>query len=342
MTGATRFDGAMDLVELDPRNVDAETAEAIADVVAAARRAETSAPTPTSGPTVRLRKRYGWGVERPDWLVVVRAADRIVATATMMFPRRSNRHLAYLWIDVHPDHHRQGIGSTLLRHAEEYALGADRRSLTGFASRDGVGAAFAAARGFEPGLDNARRRLTLSGVDPARWVAHRSEALEHAADYELVRVLGPSDDALLAGLTPLFAAINDAPTGDLDVEPDAFDMSSIQAYEEAMAARDQTMYRVLARRRSDGCWAGHTIALVDRQAPQWAAQEDTSVLTEHRGHRLGLAMKADLLAWLAEAEPQLQWIQTWNAETNLHMLAVNETLGFVLFARIIQYQKALP
>jgi hypothetical protein len=46
--------------------------------------------------------------------------------------------------------------------------------------------------------------------------------------------------------------------------------------------------------------------VVDRQTPRWAAQEDTSVLTEHRGHRLGLAMKADLLAWLAEAEPQLQ------------------------------------
>jgi hypothetical protein len=155
-------------------------------------------------------------------------------------------------------------------------------------------------------------------------------------------VLGASDDALLAELTPLFAAMNDAPIGDLDVEPNACDVSSIRAYEEAMTARDHTMYRVLARRRSDGCWAGHTIALVDRQAPQWTGQEDTSVLTDHRGHRLGLAMKADLLAWLAETEPQLQWIQTWNAETNRHMLAVNETLGFVLFARTIQYQKSLP
>jgi GNAT superfamily N-acetyltransferase len=272
---------------------------------------------------------------------VAREADRIVAAATMLFPRRANRHLAYLWIDVHPAHQRQGIGSTLLRRAEERALAAGRRSLTGFSLRDGVGAAFAAARGFEPGLDNAVRRLDLSGVDPTRWVEHRTEALAHAEDYELVRVLGPSDDALLAEVTPLFAAMNDAPTGDLDVEPDAFDPSSIRAYERAMAKRDQTMYRVLARRRSDGCWAGHTIVLVDRHVPQWAGQEETSVLTEHRGHRLGLAMKADMLDWLAETEPQLEWIQTWNAETNRHMLAVNETLGFVLFARSIQHQKSL-
>lgn len=339
--GRTGFDGSMDLVELDPRDVDPATAEAIADLQTATRRAETPEPTPTSGPSVRLRKRYGWGKERAGWLVVARDGDRIVATATMMFPQRANRHLAYLWIEVHPARQRQGIGSGLLRQAEERAVAGGRRSLTGFALRDGTGAAFAAARGFEPGLDNAVRRLSLTGVEPDRWVEHRTSALKHAEDYELVRVVGPSDDALLAELIPLFTAINDAPTGDLDVEPDAFDPSSIRAYEQAMAQRDQTMYRVLARRRSDGVWAGHTIALVDRHAPQWAGQEDTSVLPAHRGHRLGLAMKADLLAWLAEMEPQVEWIQTWNAETNRHMLAVNETLGFVLFARSIQYQKSL-
>ncbi|MGH3479008.1 MAG: GNAT family N-acetyltransferase, partial [Nocardioidaceae bacterium] len=105
----------MELVELDPRNVDPATAEAIAEVMTATRRADAPEPTPTSGPTVRLRKRFGWGEERPDWLVVARDADRIVATSTMMFPQRANRHLAYLWIYVHPGHQRQGIGSTLLR-----------------------------------------------------------------------------------------------------------------------------------------------------------------------------------------------------------------------------------
>src|SRR5262245_16608900 len=331
----------MDLMELDPPTVDAATADAIAGVFTATRRTETTPPTPTSGPTVRLHKRYGWGEEQVEWMVVAREADRIIATASMMFPRRANLHLAYLWIDVHPTHQRQGIGSTLLRLAEQRALDAGRRSLSVFALRGGSGAAFAAARGFEPGLDNAVRRLSLAGVDPTRWIEHRTEALEHAEDYELVRVLGSSDDALLAELTPLFAAINDAPTGDLDVEPDAFDLSSIRAYEQSMAQRDHTMYRVLARRRSDGSWAGHTIVLVDRHVPQWAVQEDTSVLTEHRGHRLGIAMKTDMLVWLAEAEPQLEWIQTWNAESNRHMLAVNETLGFVLFARTIQLQKSL-
>lgn len=331
----------MDLTELDPRTVDGSTAEGLAEIMTAASQAEAPGAAPTSGPTVRLHKRIGWGEDRPDWLAVVRVADRIVGCGTMMFPQRTNRHLAYVWITVDPAHQRQGIGSTLLRRAEHVALEAGRRSLNAFTMRDGAGADFAAARGFEPGLDNAIRRLELIGVDPARWTEHRTEAMKRAGDYELVRVFGPSDDALLAELAPLFAAINDAPTGDLDIEPNEFDPSSIRAYEQAMADRDQTMYRVLARRRSDGEWAGHTIALVDRHVPRWAAQEDTTVVPSQRGHRLGLAMKADLLVWLAEAEPQLEWIQTWNAESNRHMLAVNETLGFVLFARTIQHQKPL-
>jgi GNAT superfamily N-acetyltransferase len=185
------------------------------------------------------------------------------------------------------------------------------------------------------------RRLDLTDSGPDRWLNLRAEALRHADDYELVRVLGSADDALLAELMPLYTAINDAPTGDLDVEPEAFDVSSVRAYETAMANRDQTLYHVLSRRRSDTSWAGHTLALVDRHMPTWAAQEETAVVPDHRGHRLGLAMKADLIAWLTEAEPEVSWLQTWNAESNRHMLAVNETLGFTLFARSVQYQEAL-
>jgi GNAT superfamily N-acetyltransferase len=331
----------MEFTELDPRAVDPATAEEIADVLMAVRRTEISDPAPTTGPSVRLRKRHGWGEDRADWITVAREQGRVVAVGTLMLPRKANRHLAYGWIDVDPAHQRQGLGSELLRRAEAYVLAAGRSSLTGFTRRDGTGAAFAKAHGFRPGLDNAMRRLPLTGSRPERWLAHRSAAMRRAEGYELVRVLGPSDDTLLEDLTSLYAAINDAPTGDLDVEPDAYDVSSIRAYEHAMADRELTMYHVLARRRSDGGWAGHTIALVDRHSPTWAAQEDTTVVPEHRGHRLGLAMKADLLAWLAEAEPQLAWIQTWNAESNRHMLAVNEALGFTLVDRSVQQQKTL-
>jgi RimJ/RimL family protein N-acetyltransferase len=54
------------------------------------------------------------------------------------------------------------------------------------------------------------------------------------------------------------------------------------------------------------------------------------VTRPHRGHRLGLLVKAAMLEWLAEAEPQLERIVTGNAAVNQHMIAINQQLGYEL------------
>jgi RimJ/RimL family protein N-acetyltransferase len=59
----------------------------------------------------------------------------------------------------------------------------------------------------------------------------------------------------------------------------------------------------------------------------------------HRGHRLGLLLKSDMMRWLGEAEPQLRTIDTWNAESNDHMIAINERLGYRVMGRGIAYQR---
>ena len=59
-----------------------------------------------------------------------------------------------------------------------------------------------------------------------------------------------------------------------------------------------------------------------------AFQEDTLVLREHRGRRLGMLVKTANLARLAEVQPGARRIGTWNAEENAHMLAINVALGF--------------
>ena len=48
-----------------------------------------------------------------------------------------------------------------------------------------------------------------------------------------------------------------------------------------------------------------------------------------------------MLLWLAEAEPQLATVDTWNAESNDHMIAVNEALGYRVMGRELQFQKSL-
>jgi hypothetical protein len=96
---------------------------------------------------------------------------------------------------------------------------------------------------------------------------------------------------------------------------------------------------MLARHRGTGELVGHTVVAVEGHRPQVGHQHDTTVVRSHRGHRLGLLLKSAMVLWLAEAEPQLEVVDTWNAESNDHMITVNEALGYRWMARGVQLQK---
>jgi alkylation response protein AidB-like acyl-CoA dehydrogenase len=58
----------------------------------------------------------------------------------------------------------------------------------------------------------------------------------------------------------------------------------------------------------------------------------------HRGHRLGLLVKAAMLELLAAHEPQLTQIVTLTAEDNEHMNAINTELGFQMLERQLSWE----
>ncbi len=135
-------------------------------------------------------------------------------------------------------------------------------------------------------------------------------------------------------------AINDAPLDDLEIEDEVYPPERIVAYESAQANRG-VLHRVYARHRETGALAGHTVVAVESARPSIGHQHDTSVVRAHRGHRLGVLLKADMVRWLAEAQPQLETIDTWNAESNDHMIGVNKVLGYEILARAFAYQRSI-
>jgi GNAT superfamily N-acetyltransferase len=168
-----------------------------------------------------------------------------------------------------------------------------------------------------------------------------AEARALAQDYELVRIEGPVPESLLGAVAELTPAINDAPVDDLDIEDEEFPVERIRGYEQAQVDAGHRLYRVLARHRESGELAGHTVVAVDAETPAEAHQHDTAVTRAHRGHRLGLLLKADMMRWLAEAEPEIEALSTWNAESNDHMISVNERLGYVATGREVEFQRPL-
>lgn len=62
--------------------------------------------------------------------------------------------------------------------------------------------------------------------------------------------------------------------------------------------------------------------------PERLMQGDTAVLAAHRGHRLGLAMKAAMLRWFTADKVEAELVSTFTGASNTHMADVNHRLGF--------------
>lgn len=284
--------------------------------------------------------RHGWDLEPPvPFLAYVDGVP--VGYAEYHTSAWDNQHLAWVSLGVHPDHRRRGVGSALFAAMLDRARAEGRTSVGADGWESPAAEAFAARHGLERRSQAINRRQVLAEVDWASVEALHAEAARHATSYEIVRLGGRTPEDELPALAALTASINDAPTDDLDIEDEVFPPERVRNYETAQLARDQHLHRVVARHRETGALGGHTVVLVERARPGIGHQHDTAVDRAHRGHRLGLLLKAEMLLWLREEQPALATVDTWNAESNDHMIAVNDRLGYRVLGRELHFQRAL-
>jgi RimJ/RimL family protein N-acetyltransferase len=326
----------VDITRVDP--ADAEAVAAVVGVRNAVNAADAPWLLPKTVRSVTADLTWGWDGE-PDtcFLGVVDGAP--VAIGTVSTTEHDNLHLAWLGSKVHPEHRRAGLGSEMLDAMVDEARRRGRTTFGADAWESEAFGAFAGAHGFEPASRAVNRRQVLADVDYDELAREHRVAMSAASAYEVVRRLGPTPDDELEAVAQMSAAMNDAPTDDLDIEDEVFSAERIRGYEQAQEKRGASLYRVFARHRGTGDLAGHTVVAVDGEVPAHAEQHDTSVVAAHRGHRLGILLKTDMNLWLREAEPQLERIDTWNAQSNDHMIGVNELLGYRILGLEIEYQR---
>ena len=123
----------------------------------------------------------------------------------------------------------------------------------------------------------------------------------------------------------------DAPTGDFDPTEVEWDADRLRR-EEGRFVDAFRRWVTAAEHVPTGRLVAFSELHTRRAEPsKLTEQQDTLVIAEHRGHRLGLAVKAANLVAVAREVPDAGPIITWNAAENTHMLAVNRQLGFVPF-----------
>jgi len=254
-----------------------------------------------------------------------------VACYLLQLPDRENLTMATCTVVVDPARRRAGIGTKIIDHCSEQARRAGRSRLKGYAREDSPGAAFAAALGARPGIEEVDRALEVDAALTARIPDLRASAEPYAAGYSLVSWVGPTPDEYVDDMVRVTATIADAPR-DEGIEPPLWDADRLRHSEQTMIENRITGYVVAARHDATGRLAALTAIVTEADTPDWAFQQLTGVLPDHRGHRLGLLLKIAMLDLLAHHDPKIRHIQTGNAGANAHMIAINEQLGYTVLA----------
>lgn len=291
---------------------------------------------------------------QPQTCLVARVGGRIVARGIYEAPREAGAIDAWLGVEVLPEFRRLGIGSALfgrlcaLADADDRAVlqafvihasadgGATLPSPTDFGSvpRNNPETQFLLGRGFtlEQVERISRLELPVDAASFAKSIATSLAAVTESvgSDYRLVRWSGRTPDEWLAGIALLHQRMStDAPNAGLEYTEEDWNEDRIRALDVTRDASPRTMLVVCVEHVPTGTLAGFTELFVPPEVERPVMQNDTLVVKEHRGHRLGMLLKLANLQYLSETSPGHPSVITFNAEENRPMLNVNEAIGFV-------------
>jgi GNAT superfamily N-acetyltransferase len=262
---------------------------------------------------------------KESWLAVADDGTPI-GCYELDLPARENKTAGFLYPIVALSWRRQGIGTALVAHATSRAELAGRTLLTSNARTGSPGCAFAAALGARASSVEARRVLDLDPAVVASLAGLRAQAEPKAAGYRLRHWTGPAPEDLVGQICALEDAMGDAPHEDW-FEPLSWDEERIRAADRRLLAHGARQYSIGAMHEASGELAALTQCMVDPDVAGWAFQGMTAVTRRHRGHRLGMLLKVAMLEQLADLEPQVRQVMTFNDVDNAHMIAVNDGLG---------------
>lgn len=294
---------------------------------------------------VSLQRTQDWRARR--FLISESGVD--VAKAIASIPTDEAARIAQVNVGVVPTHRGRGIGRRIAPELERIAIGLGAQSLQAWidhrSPRDGderlepvsghgaivPDAAAHLARSLGYSLEQVERISTLDVLESRGSLErHLADARATAGDaYELRTWVGRTPKQLAAGLAALVSRMaTDAPAAGLDVDELVWDEARLERSDSHNEAAGLTLLYAVAIHVASGEPVAYTTFVVPNDPMQSVYQDDTLVRADHRGHRLGMLVKAANLLQLAQFAPDRATVTTWNAEENAPMLDVNVALGF--------------
>ncbi|TDP91849.1 GNAT family N-acetyltransferase [Labedaea rhizosphaerae] len=261
------------------------------------------------------------GFGKPTRWVAV-ADDRIVAWTTMFSPEAENPHLTIVeQLVVESSARRRGIGTQLLRTFLPELIAEGRTTIEFWAvTAGGSGESWAHHHGFRATHAVQVQELGTRQVDPARW------EVEPPPGYRLVSWRGRCPDDLVESFAVARTAIKDAPLGASEFHFAEWTVARVRAAEAELA--EAGIENRVCVAVAHGTVVALTMVELHPHRRDWAYQNDTAVLAEHRGHGLGRCIKAAMTRSLVAELPELRSVRTQTSTSNVHMIATNHALGY--------------
>ncbi|HWD81401.1 MAG TPA: GNAT family N-acetyltransferase [Kribbella sp.] len=240
---------------------------------------------------------------------------------------------------VVPEYRRRGVASRLLEAAIAKARAEGRKIVSGTnvagdpVTGESAGTGFARAHGFEKKHAELHQvvELPIEGL-----VAQPVEG------YELVQWREHTPDEWMDQFVGLLSGMSeDVPTGDRTDELVRWTPELVRDAEARRVAQGRFTYTTAAVHTASGELAAYTQMGGTPETPERLTQYDTYVRRTHRGHGLGIAVKAPNLHALQAGVRLPAVLHTWNAPENTPMVAVNNKLGFRPVAQRTAWERNL-
>lgn len=286
--------------------------------------------------------------DRHRWVTVLaHEGDGCVGLASVQVPDVDNRHLIAIDLRLDPTVAAGAVlealwpvvSDLMVAEARDTAVAWVPSALSragALSPRTGAGTVrrtpvtdWLTAHGFV--LEQVEVASTLEVTEVMRRAAaFEEESAAASPGYELICWLGATPPELQEAMAEQRARMStDVPLGDIALEAEIWDEARVRDEDRIVMQMGRTLLWTAAIERASGAVVAHTmLACPDDWLPEVAYQEDTLVRAEHRGHRLGMRIKAANLRHLAGQRPRVRRIHTWNADENAWMLAINRDLGF--------------
>jgi GNAT superfamily N-acetyltransferase len=270
----------------------------------------------------------------------------LVGIATMWLPMSDNTSMVWHDLQVDPAHRCRGAGTALIERIVERAREEGRSTLVtdAIVPPDSEGhpyRRFAEKHGFQLSNTEIVRHLELPVAEPL-LASHADRARPRwEGEYRLETHVG----GVPAELQPSLCAVMnqlavDAPTGDIEFEEETLTPARYEEYLEVFRQQGRVRLTTVAIHEATGDVVAYT-DLVLPAGGSLAWQWGTLVHKDHRGRRLGMAIKVENLRRLQAEHAERRRVVTSNDDTNAWMVSVNEDLGFRIVELCPAYQRKL-